>query len=115
MSLGSREDFNLTLLGEERLNGKAVLGVQVASPRHRQVKLLFDSNTHLLVGMEQTIPVATGKEPLQRTIYNEFKNFDGLTLATKIAVFRDGSKYAEAMLLDASFGQEHDKSLFAKP
>jgi hypothetical protein len=115
MSRADRAVFDATLLGDQTLNGQTLTGVEVTSQGHARVGLFFDKDTGLLMRRVQSLPAGEGRYILQETSYSEYKEFDGLKLATKFSVSRNGRYYAEARLLDAGFSAASDSGLFARP
>ena len=115
MSLRGRAGFILTLLGESVSNDQTLVGVLVTSQGHAEVKLYFDKDTGLLTKRVQSLPTAGRARILQEASYEEYRDFEGLKLATKFSVSRDGKRYAEVKMLDADFSTGFDDRLFVRP
>jgi hypothetical protein len=108
--------YQLTLAGEERVNGRPAVAVQVAARGHRDVVLSFDQATGLLVkARRRTVDQATAREVLQEEEYGDYRDRDGLLRPVKVVVFKDGRKFMEAEVVTIKYLEKLDDSVFALP
>lgn len=106
--------FELTPLGESKVNNRVVFGVKVSAKGQKDLRLYFDRETGLLIKTEHNIQDGS-KEVLQEEFYGDFKDFGGIRRWTRIAAFRDGKKLLEAEVLDVRYFDKIDDAEFAKP
>jgi hypothetical protein len=115
--LVKEKGFELSPLGEIKVEGREAVGVRVSHKDHRDVNLFFDKKTGLLLKNERTIKdqMAGGKEKTQETLYDNYKEVGGVQRPMKLAVKRDGEKHVEMELSEFETKDALDDSLFAKP
>jgi hypothetical protein len=106
----------LSLVGDDTVEGRAVVGIRVAPKDHKEVNLYFDKKTGLLAKLawRPTDPM-TGAEVGEERIIQEYQEVDGRQVAKKLLINRDGKKYLEAEVLEIKFLDKVDDSTFAKP
>jgi hypothetical protein len=110
------KEYELSALGEAKVNGKPAVGVRVASKGHRDVNLYFDKESGLLAKIErQALDQMTGKEVAEERVITEYQEVDGVKVAKKAQVNRDGKKFVEAEVIEIKFRDKLDDSDFAKP
>jgi hypothetical protein len=108
--------FELSALGEGKVEGKPALGVRVSSKGHKDVNLYFDKATGLLTKIEhRTIDPASGKELNEERVITEYKDVDGEKEVKKAVVYRDGEKYVDAEVVEIKHLDSIDDSEFNKP
>jgi len=108
--------FELSLVGEDKVNDRAVVGVRVAKKGHKDINLYFDKKTWLLAKIEhRTYDFTTQQEVKEERIINEYKDVDGRPMPKKVEVKRDDKKLLEAEITDITFVDKFDDSEFAKP
>jgi hypothetical protein len=107
--------YQLTTLGEEKVNNRTAIGVKVTMKGHKDLRLYFEHDTGLLIKAEFTRDDSSAKEVLQENFYGDFKDFGGIRWWTRLAVFRDGKKMMEAELVDVKYLDKIDESEFTKP
>jgi hypothetical protein len=110
------QDFELTALGESKVNDKPSAGVKVARKGHKDVNLYFDKGTGLLSKIEHRVkdPMG-GQEVTEERIILEYQDVDGMKVGKKVTVNRDGKKYMDAEVTDIKFFDKADDSAFEKP
>ncbi|MBL8797644.1 MAG: hypothetical protein JNM56_27340 [Planctomycetia bacterium] len=110
------KDFKLTKADEIKVDGKAAIGLLIASKGHRDVKLYFDKETHALVKTERKVrDLSTRKDILEEMYFSNVKDVDGIKLPLKYAVKWDGQPLADAEMTEAKATEKLDEKLFAKP
>ena len=108
--------FQLSPLGESKVGDRAAVGVKVTHKGHSDVNLYFDKQTGLVRKSEYRAKDAmTGKDREMATTFENYKDFDGLKIPTKIDMKRDGEKFVEAEITELKPGSKLEASVFAKP
>ena len=111
------KEYQLTLTGETKVEGKSAIGVKVSHKDRPDVTLYFDKDSGLLVKSERKakVPEEGGKEVTQENLYGDYQDVEGAKVATKITILRDGKKYVEGENFDIKPIDKHDDKTFAKP
>jgi hypothetical protein len=109
--------FKLGPLGEVQLGGRTLVGVQVTRKDRRDVNLFFDKETGLLRKMETRVKEQQGAGPevAQETLFDNYKEFDGIRGPTKLVIKRDGKDYVEAEVLEYKPVEKLDDAIFGQP
>jgi hypothetical protein len=106
----------VSLIGDDKVEGRDVVGLRVASKGHKDVSLYFDKQTGLLSKItRQAIDAQSGNEVSEERIIQDYQEVDGLKVAKKVLINRDGKKFLEAEVTDVQFMDKVDDSTFAKP
>jgi hypothetical protein len=87
--------FKVATAGEEKVGDAAAVAVKATGPDGKDFKLYFDKNTGLPLKLVATVAGFNGKEFTQETTYGNFKDFDGIKVATKIENKRNGEKFMD--------------------
>jgi hypothetical protein len=108
--------YEVSLIGEDKVEGKKVVGIRVAKKGQKDVSLYFDKETHLLAKMEyRGAEPGTDNEVNEERIIKEYeKNADGIPQAKKIVVKHDGKQFLEAEVLEVKQFEKLDDSEFMK-
>lgn len=117
MSLVSlrNNEFNLSVPGEVKLDGRLTDGVKVSRNGHFDVNMYFDKETGLLAMSETHFKEArSGKEVIQESIFSGYKDVSGIKSPTKISIRRDNRLVVEASIEMTHF-ERLDEHVFAKP
>ena len=110
------KSVELSLLGEDKVNGKPALGIKVKSKGHRDCDLFFDKATGLVAKVSRrAVDPASDQEFTEERIITEYQDIEGNKVAKKILVNRDGKKFAEVEVLEVKYPQTIDENEFAKP
>jgi hypothetical protein len=109
--------FELSPLGESKVDDHAAVGIRVAHKGHRDINLFFDKKTGLLLKSERSVKdhMLGGKERMQETLHADYKDVDGIQQATKVTIKRDGEKYVDLEVASFETKEQTDDSLFVKP
>jgi len=108
--------YTLTTLGESKVNGKAAVGVKVASAGQKDVSLYFDKDSGLLVKLTRPGVDPVGKKAVtQDEFYSDYKDFEGVKQPTKMVVHHDGNQFMVATLSQVSFVPMFEAKMFARP
>jgi hypothetical protein len=116
VSLLKGKDFELSALGEVKVEGKPAVGVRVASKGHKDVSLFFNKETGLLAKVERrTVDPMSGTEITEERIITEYGKTGSVPTPKKMVINHDGSKFMELELLETKQLEKIDDSEFAKP
>jgi hypothetical protein len=108
--------FELSSLGEAKVQDKPVIGIRVSSKDHKDINLFFDKGSGLLVKFEhRTVDFNTQQEVNEERIITEYQDKDGAKEAKKAIINRDGKKYIEVEVLDIKYQDDIDDTQFTKP
>jgi hypothetical protein len=114
--LVKEKEFELSALGEVKVNDKPAVGVMVKSKGHKDISLFFDKETGLLTKWEhRTVDPQSGNEITEERIVTEYTKTDGVPTAKKVTVNHDGSKFMELEILETKRVEKLEDSEFAKP
>jgi hypothetical protein len=107
---------DVSLIGDDKVDGRDVVGVRVAPKDHKEISLYFDKKTGLLAKLSwRTTDQMTGQEIGEERIIQEYQELDGLQVAKKVLINHDGKKFIEAEVLEVKLVDKVDDSTFAKP
>jgi hypothetical protein len=110
------KEFELSALGELKVEGKAAVGVRVARKGQKDVSLYFNKETGLLAKVERrTVDPQTGNEITEERVITEYGKTDAVPTAKKVVINHDGSKFMELEILETKRLEKLDDSEFAKP
>ena len=117
LSVLSGEEYTLSPLGEENIDGRPAIGMRVERKGFREVSLYFDKENNLLLKIQTRVrdPLRGGLECTSETLYSDYRDVDGLMMAYKFTIKYDGKVYNEGELTDVQFAEKLDDSLFEKP
>src|SRR5579875_1467176 len=108
--------YELTVLGETRVNDRPAVGICVACPGERDVKLYFDTDTRLLVKVEwRALDKYGQKEVVYEDIFSDYQEIDGVPTATKLLRRSDGKKIVELHFTEVHYPDQLDAAEFADP
>ena len=108
--------FELSSLGEAKVQDKSAIGIRVANKDHKDINLFFNKETGLLVKFEhRTVDFNTQQEVNEERIITEFQDKDGLKEPKKAIINRDGKKYIEVEVLEVKYQDDIDDTQFSKP
>jgi hypothetical protein len=102
--------------GESKVDGQPAIGMTVAVPGGRTVKLFLDKEKGLPVKIEARVKdLRTGNEIDQEILYSDYKEVNGIKRAMKTTVRRDGKIVMEVTASDYKPVEKLDAGLFEKP
>jgi hypothetical protein len=116
ITLGDKK-FTLATLKDTKVGDAVAVGVKVSSKDHPDVKLFFDKESGLLIKSENMGKSEEfgDKEILQETSFANYKDFNGMKVATKLVMHYDGKKYIEAEVTKHKELDKLEASLFEAP
>ncbi len=110
------KSVELSPLGETKLDGKTLVGIKVTSKGHRDTDLHFDKETGLLTKINRkALDAMSGQEVEDERIIKEYQQADGIKVAKKVLVNRDGKKFMEVEVEEVKIFDKVDDDTFAKP
>jgi hypothetical protein len=107
--------FKIDTAGEEKVDGKAALGLKVTGPDGKDFKLFFDKDAGLPVKVVAKVRGFMGQEVTQETTLGGYKDFAGIKKATKIETKRDGEKFMKTEITEFKVLDKVDPKTFAEP
>ena len=108
--------YELSLIGEDKVEGKEVVGIRVTKKRQKDVSLFFDKKTGMLAKVEhRTVATRSAMEVNEERIILEYgKNKDGIPMPKKVVVKHDGKQFLEAEVTEMKCLEKLDDSEFKK-
>jgi len=96
-----KEPFTLKALGETKFQGKTLLGVQVSSKDHKDVKLYFDKESGLLTKLERAgyDAMSMAEVPFEQVL-SDYKDFDGVKRPVKTTIFKSGERFLDSEIFE---------------
>jgi hypothetical protein len=117
LTLKKNKGFQLSSLGEAKVNDVPCVGVQVKKDGQRDVNLYFDKKSFLLLKSEyRALDPFTKQEVNQEKFFSDYKELvPGVKAAGKHLILNDGKRFMEVEVTDITSVDRHDDSIFAKP
>lgn len=109
------KDFKLAAADDADVDGKAAAGVKVTGPDGKDFTMYFDKESGLPVKQVARVLSFGGEEVTQETTFGDYKDFDGIKKATKIASKRDGQQFVEVEVTEFKVLDKVDDETFAEP
>ena len=107
--------FKIKAAGEEKVGGKAAVGLKVTGPDGKDFTLYFDKEGGLPVKQVAKVKDFMGEEFTQETTYADYKEFQGIKKAMKIENKRAGEKFLEQQTTSFKVLDKVDPKTFTKP
>jgi hypothetical protein len=108
--------FQLSPLGEAKVNGQPAVGVLVKHPGQRDIKLYFDKAKGLLAKTETTVlDPQSGKEVSQEKVFTDYKAVSGRQVPHRVAITQSGRPYMEVDITEVRIVDRLDPALFTQP
>jgi hypothetical protein len=108
--------FTISLIGDDKVDDKAVVGVKVAVKNGKDLKLFFDKDSGLLLKFQHKFKsAAVTTEVDSEVFFSDYKDVNGLKVAMKQLTKHDGKKFVDMEFTDAKILEKLDDSTFAKP
>jgi hypothetical protein len=105
--------FTLSALGEMQVEGKPAVGIKVSAKGFRDINLYFDKKTGLIAKVERRVLDAmSGEEVNEERIVQEYQKVDGLPVAKKLLINRDGKKFMEVEVVEYKYLDTVDENEF---
>jgi len=107
--------FKVQTDGEKMVDGKPAVGLKITGPDNKDFTLYFDKASGLPVLYVAKLLDFMGQEYTQETSLAEYKEFDGIKKATKIASKRDGEKFMDTKVTEFKVLDKVDPKTFEEP
>ena len=107
--------FKLAAAGEEKVGGKAAIGVKVTPPDGKDFTIYFDKESGLPVKLVADVVGFNGDEFTQETLFSDYKELDGVKVATKSESKRDGQTFLESKVTEFKLLDKVDAKTFTEP
>jgi outer membrane lipoprotein-sorting protein len=89
------KDIKITVIPDAKVNDKPADGVSVTAKDHKEIKLYFDKDSHLLIKREMQSNDGMGNDVKQESFYSDYKEIDGIKQPMKLLVKRDGEPFLD--------------------
>ena len=89
------DGFKLDSASDEKIGDKAVAVVRVIGPEGKDFTLYFDKESGLPVKMKGLMTDGQGEEAIHETTFEEYKEFEGIKVATRSKIKRGNERYIE--------------------
>jgi hypothetical protein len=111
------QGVKLSPLGEAKVDGKPVIAIRAEQQGFRDVSLFFDKTTGLLLKTETRgrDPAMGDNEFTAETFFSDYRKVEGVMMAHKIKLLRDGKLFVEGETTDVKLAEKLDDNLFVKP
>jgi len=107
--------FKVKAGDEEKVGGKAAVGLVVTGPDGKDFTLYFDKESGLPVKLVAKVVGFDGTEATQETTYAEYKEFGGIKKATRVETKRGGQPFLKAQLTEFKVLDKVDPKTFTEP
>jgi hypothetical protein len=110
------KDFQLTPVGEAKVDGRPAVGLLVKHAGQRDIRLYFDKGNGLLVkSATLALDPLSGKEVPQEKVFADYKAVNGRQVPHKVAITQDGKRYMEVDIAEVRIVERLDPALFTRP
>lgn len=107
--------YELNLIGDEMVEGKAAVGIRVSAKGMKDVSIYFYKDSGLTAKVEyRTVDAGSGNEITEERFVTEYQKQDGKPAPKTILVKRDGKKFLEAEVVELKRLEKLDDSVFKK-
>jgi hypothetical protein len=107
--------YKIETAGEEKVGGKASVGLKVTGPDGKDFAIYFDKESGLPVKLVAKVVGFDGQEYTEEQTYENYKEFDGIKKATKLEAKRDGERFLASELTEFKVMEKVDPKTFAAP
>ena len=99
VTFAKSKGFKIETAGEEKVGDKPAAVIKITGPDGKDFKLFFDKESGLPVKQVATVAGFGGNGDFtQETMFDNYKDFDGIKRATKMTAKRDGEKFISSEL-----------------
>lgn len=107
--------FKLEACTDEKCEGKPAACVKVVGPDGKDFKLFFSKETGLPIKEVAKVVNFQGEDQQLEATFSNYKDFDGLKVATKNEAKHDGEKFLEAEVVSFKVLDKVDPKTFTEP
>jgi hypothetical protein len=111
-----QKGYEMSPLGEIKVEDRPAVGVRVSSKGHRDVNLYFDKTKGLLIKIEtRSLDFTSNQEATDEKILLDYKEADGYLQPTRMLMNRDGKRFMDLDIEEVKHVDKFDDDVFAKP
>lgn len=110
-----KKKYTVSSLGEEKVNGKKAIGLNVVGKDGSDVNLYLDPKTYYIVKEVYQTKSEEGKDVSQAVYMSGYKNVKGVPMPMKLSIKQEGKQYVTAEFETVEFKDKLDAKLFKKP
>lgn len=107
--------FKLDSANDEKIGDKAVAVVRVTGPEGKDFTLYFDKESGLPVRMNGLVTDGQGEEAMHETTLEDYKDFDGIKVATRSRIRRGDKRYIEVEGMELKVLADVGPETFVEP
>ena len=107
--------YELKALGDSKVDGKDVVGIQASSKELKELKIYFDKSTYLVTKVERmgADPAGGGDDKKQELILGDYKDVKGVKKAMKTTMLTDGKKFMDSVTTKQDLLEKVDDKEFS--
>jgi hypothetical protein len=109
------KEFKVDSAGEEKVGGKPASTVRVTGPDGKDFTIQFDNESGLPVKVSGKVVSWEGEEYTQDTLFEDYKEFDGIKVATKSQTRKNGERFIDTSGGDFKPLDQVSPETFAEP
>jgi hypothetical protein len=109
------QGFKLDSAPEEKVGEKSAAVVRVTAPDGKDFTLSFDKETGLPLKISGQVADDDGQVDLQETTLEDYKEFEGIKIATRSHIKRSGKRFIEIEVNEFKTLPEVEPGTFAEP
>jgi hypothetical protein len=110
-----KKDFKLESIGTQDIDGKPAVGIKATGSDGKEFNLYFDAATGLPARLVAKVAGPQGTEFTMTTTFSDYKEMDGLQVATKVVNTRDGERFQDLQITEFKVLDQVDPKTFAEP
>jgi hypothetical protein len=107
--------ITLKPLDPVKIEDRPALGVSVSCAGRQDLRLYFDKEKGLLLKCERTVNDPFIGKVSEETFFSEYREADGVLVARKVSVKRDGKPFLDWTVTDFQVRAKLDRGLFVIP
>ena len=107
--------YTVSSLGEEKVNGKKAIGLNVVGKDGSDVNLYLDPKTYFIVKEVYQTKSEEGKDVSQAVYLSGYKKVKGVPMPMKLNIKQDDKQYVTAEFETVELKDKLDAKLFKKP
>lgn len=109
------KEFKVEITADETVQGKPAAGLKVTPPDGKEFTIYFDKESGLPVRQVAKVTGFQGEEYTQESTFSDYKEFNGIKKATKVAVKRDGNDFIQQEFVEFKFLDKAPEGTFDEP
>jgi hypothetical protein len=107
--------FKVDSSSDEKIGDKAVAVVRVTGPEGKDFTLYFDKENGLPVKLSGVVADDRGEEDVQDTTFEDYKEFEGIKVATRFLIKRGGKRFVAVEGMEFKTLAEVEPGTFVEP